>query len=134
MKFGQLIDYNMRNIFLEESYTKCGKETISRPFLKNQNWPYLWINILRFYIFRFNCLPSWGLSKVIETADHLLLPHIKLFKKTKRGLELVSLPHFPHDFLRKIYLLLHPITWPNFNAWLPLLREILGNMCIVVVC
>ena len=23
MKFGQLIEYNMRNIFLEESYTKC---------------------------------------------------------------------------------------------------------------
>ena len=24
MKFGQLIKYNMRNIFLENSYTKCG--------------------------------------------------------------------------------------------------------------
>ena len=24
MKFGQLIEYNMRNIFLEKSYTKCG--------------------------------------------------------------------------------------------------------------
>ena len=31
-------------------------------------------------------------------ADHLLLPHVKLFKKTKRGLELVSLSHFLHDF------------------------------------
>ena len=101
MKFGQLTEYSMRNIFLEESYTKCGKETIPRLFLKNQNWLYLWINILRFYIFRFNCLPSWGLSKVIETADHLLLPHIKLFKKTKRGLELVSLLHFLEWFLKK---------------------------------
>ena len=27
MKFGQLIEYNMRNIFLEKSYTKCGGET-----------------------------------------------------------------------------------------------------------
>ena len=34
MKFGQLIEYNMRNIFLEKSYTKCGGETISRPFSK----------------------------------------------------------------------------------------------------
>ena len=32
MKFGQLTEYNMRNIFLEKSYTKCGGETIPRPF------------------------------------------------------------------------------------------------------
>ena len=31
-KFGQLIEYNMRNIFLEKPYTKCGEETIFRPF------------------------------------------------------------------------------------------------------
>ena len=30
MKFSQLIEYNMRNIFLEKSYTKCGVETILR--------------------------------------------------------------------------------------------------------
>ena len=34
MRFGQLIEYNMRNIFLEKSYTKCGGETIPRPFSK----------------------------------------------------------------------------------------------------
>ena len=34
MKFGQLIECNMRNIFLEKSYTKCGGETIPRPFSK----------------------------------------------------------------------------------------------------
>ena len=31
MKFGQLIAYNMRNIFVEKSYTKCGGETIPAP-------------------------------------------------------------------------------------------------------
>ena len=35
MKFGQLIEFNMRNIFLEKSYTKCNGETIPRPFFKN---------------------------------------------------------------------------------------------------
>ena len=35
MKFDQLIDYNMRNIFAEKSYTKYGGETILRPFSKN---------------------------------------------------------------------------------------------------
>ena len=106
MKVGQLIEYNMRNILLEKSYTKYGGGTIPRhcvqsvqirsffwsvfsctwtkyryllrkspysvwiqeitdqtilriwtlftqwdPFLKNQNWAYLWINIRKFYIF-----------------------------------------------------------------------------------
>ena len=32
MKFGQLIEYNMRNIFLETSHTKCSGEAITRPF------------------------------------------------------------------------------------------------------
>ena len=30
MKFGQLIECNMRNIFLGKSYTKCGGETSSK--------------------------------------------------------------------------------------------------------
>ena len=34
MKFGQVIKCNMRNIFLEKPYTKCGGETIPRPFSK----------------------------------------------------------------------------------------------------
>ena len=34
IKFGQLIKYNIRNIFLEKSYTKCGGETIPRPLSK----------------------------------------------------------------------------------------------------
>ena len=31
MQFGQLIEYNMRNIFIEKSFTKYGGETIPRP-------------------------------------------------------------------------------------------------------
>ena len=34
MKFGQLRQYYMRNIFLEKSYTNCDRETIPRPFSK----------------------------------------------------------------------------------------------------
>ena len=34
MKFGQLLEYNMKNIFVETSYTKCGGGTIPRPFSK----------------------------------------------------------------------------------------------------
>ena len=32
MKFGQLTEYSMRNIFLEKSYTKNGGETSPRPY------------------------------------------------------------------------------------------------------
>ena len=34
MKFGLLIEYNMKNIFVEKSLTKCAGETIPRPFCK----------------------------------------------------------------------------------------------------
>ena len=32
MKFAQLIDCNIRIIFIEKCYTKCGGETRPRPF------------------------------------------------------------------------------------------------------
>ena len=32
MKFGQLMEHNIGNIFLEKSFTRCGGETIPRPF------------------------------------------------------------------------------------------------------
>ena len=34
MKFGQLIEYDMRNAFVEKSYTKSDGKTIPRPFSK----------------------------------------------------------------------------------------------------
>ena len=37
MKFGQLIEFEIRNIFLDKSYTKCGGETIPRPISKKSN-------------------------------------------------------------------------------------------------
>ena len=32
MTFGQLIEHNMKNIFLEKSYIKCGGENSPRTF------------------------------------------------------------------------------------------------------
>ena len=64
----------------------------------------------------------------------MLSPHIMLFQKTKRGLELVSLPHFLHNFWRKLFFLLYSINCPNFIVLLLFLCEILGNMCIAIVC
>ena len=58
MKFGQLIEYNMRNIFLKKLHTECGGETIRRPFKKIKIEQNLWINSLKFYTIRFYCMPS----------------------------------------------------------------------------
>ena len=37
MKFGQLTEYNMRNIFLEKSHTKSGEEGSPRHFYEISN-------------------------------------------------------------------------------------------------
>ena len=58
IKFGQSTKYNLRNIFLEKSYTTCGGKTIPRPFLKKSKLSNLWINILKFYMLCFYCLLS----------------------------------------------------------------------------
>ena len=81
MKLGQLLAYNMRNIFLEKSCTKCGEETIPRLFSKkskssislDQQSKVLYSLILYYAKLRANDIYS-NLS-----AGHLLLPHIKLF-------------------------------------------------------
>ena len=38
MKFGQLIEYNMKNIFAEKSYTKFAGGTIPRPLTKKSKF------------------------------------------------------------------------------------------------
>ena len=62
----------------------------------------------------------------------LLSHHAKLFKETKRSLKLVFLPHFLLNFCRKTFITL--CHWPNFIAWLALMLEILGNVCIAMIC
>ena len=37
MKYGQVLEYNMRNIFHKKCYIKCVGKTIPRSFSKNQN-------------------------------------------------------------------------------------------------
>ena len=103
-------------------------------FLRNENWAYLWINSLKFYTVSIYFIPSWRLSKYIKTKLHTTCYLCRAFLKNKKRSEqkLVSLPHFLHDFWRKIFLLLYSINCPSFIVWLPLLREILGNMYIII--
>ena len=59
--------------------------------------------------------------------------NLRLFIQRYASLEVVSPSHFVYDFSRKMVLMLYSINWPNFIVWLPLLLEILGNMCIAIV-
>ena len=38
MKLGQLIEYNMRNVFVGKLYSKYFQKLFPDPYLKNQNW------------------------------------------------------------------------------------------------
>ena len=56
MNFRQLIECNMRNIFLEKSFSKCGGETSSRPFFEKlkltislDQWPKVLYNFFLLY-------------------------------------------------------------------------------------
>ena len=80
-------------------------------------------------------MPSWRLSQYIETTLQITYFYlIWSFYIKKRGLGLVFLYHTLHDIWRKVFLLLYSINWPNFIVWFHLLCDILGNMCIAIVC
>ena len=72
MQFGQLVEHNMRNISLESHTQNVVEKLFPDPFLIYQNWAYLWISSLNFYRVSFYSMPSWGLSKYIETKLQIL--------------------------------------------------------------
>ena len=51
-----------------------------------------------------------------------------------KGVEIVSPAYFAYDFSTKMFLMLYSINCQYFIAWLPLLLEILSNICIAIVC
>ena len=68
MEFGQLIEYNMRNIFLENLCTKCGEETSPRSFFKNIKIEHIsGSTVSSFTQCVYIVYPSRGLPKHIET-------------------------------------------------------------------
>ena len=80
-------------------------------FLKSQNWAYLWvISLIRLLIQRY--------------------AQFQLFRKGPGNSFSII---FWVYFSRKMFLTLYSIHWPNFIVLLPLLLEILGDMCIAIV-
>ena len=70
MKFGQLIEYNMENIFLRKSYIKVGRETITRAFSKKSK---LSISYLQSFIqFLFTVCQAEGYRKISKLSGKSL--------------------------------------------------------------
>ena len=51
-----------------------------------------------------------------------------------KSLGIVPPAHFVYDSSTKMFLMLYSINWPNLIGWLPLLFEILDNICSAIVC
>ena len=84
IKFNQLIEYNMKVIFLEKPCSKCSGEVIPTPFYKK--WPYLCISSLNVIKFILILCSSRGLSKFINLRSWLLSFILyKAFLKNKKS-------------------------------------------------
>ena len=81
MKYGQLIEYNMRTIYHKNHTQNAVEKLFPDPVLKNQNWAYLWINSLKFYTVCFYHMSHWGLSKL--SSGPLAFTSSKAFLKNK---------------------------------------------------
>ena len=127
----------MRNIFLKKSNTKYGGEDSPRPFYKKSKIEHIsgstaW-NVVQFVfiVCPSGCVPKYTKTKAVITCFDFIK---SFFQKTKRVLDLVFLSYFLYGFWRNIFLTTCSINWPNFITWLPLILEILGNMCIAIIC
>ena len=65
MKYGQLIECNMRYHFFDTQ--NLVKKPVPDCFLTHQDWAYLWINSLNFIQFVFIVSARQGLAKRMKT-------------------------------------------------------------------
>ena len=66
MKFGPLVEYDLRNVFLGKLHSKCDEETTPGPFSKDLKLSVsLYEQSIKFYTFFFYCMSK--ISKYIET-------------------------------------------------------------------
>ena len=97
----------MKNIFLEKSYTKCGGETIPRPFSKKLKVS-ISLDQYSTVLYSFFFLLYFKYRKILKPSSRpLVFTSNKVFLKMKMGLEPFSLPHFLHGFSIKIFPLLY---------------------------
>ena len=64
VKFGQLREYNMKNIFLEKPYTKCGGETSPRSFSEKLKLTISLDQQSEFLFSSFYCISKWMTTRM----------------------------------------------------------------------
>ena len=128
-----LIEYPKRKIFLQKLYRKWYRETSSRQLfafcflLGKSKWSAAWFHYISIAL-----KLAYNRNKLFKTL-HYWPRDILNFDFLGKGLGIVSLPNFVYDFSTKMSTL-YSIHWLNFIFWLPSLLEVLGNMCIAIVC
>ena len=96
MKLGQSIEYDIRNIFLEKSYTKCSEET--NPFI-SKNWGSTVWNFIQF-IFLYVQVEDYQNILNPRCLQYVFITHKSFLKNKKRAG--TSFPaSFSVRFLRK---------------------------------
>ena len=83
-------------------------------------------------IFRKPSTWTFNENKLHKTLHHWFRDMIS-FDILEKNMGLVLPPHFVYDFSRNMFPVSFSINWPTFIVWLPLLLNILGNMCIAFV-
>ena len=105
LKLGQVVEYNKRNKFLQNSYRKWDWETSSRllfVFWKNATWDKSKQFAAQFQSLSivFNLANKNKIKKTLECRSRDMLH----FDFLKNGLGLDYSPHFMHDLSRKMFL------------------------------
>ena len=77
---------------------------------------------------------AYNKNQIHKTLDFIQKYSLLNFDFIEMGLGIVSPPHFVYDFSKKMFFTLYFISWPHLIVWLPLLLDILGKMCIAIVC
>ena len=110
MKFGQL-EYNMKwniawvALFLKNQSQNVVEKLFPDPFLKNQNWAYLWINSLKLYSFVFIVCQVEGYRNILKLSRRpLAITSYKAFLKNKKMSGTSLPPSFSARVLKKIFL------------------------------
>ena len=112
MKFGRLIEYKQRKIFIQKIFTKWGRWTRTRPPFVFQNsfisckskWCVTWFQHTSIAL---NL--AYSKNKLYKTLDYWFR-NILNFNFLEKDIGIVSPPHFVYDFSRNIFLKLYSIN------------------------
>ena len=103
-------------LFLKNHAQNVVRRLVPTPFLKSQNWAYLWINSLKFYTVWFYCMSKWRTTKTPKMLLSLTSLY-KAFLKNKKRVRTSFLASSPAWNLKK-YISLVILSLPNFITWI----------------